>query len=228
MPSRIVRDGILTSLAVDKLSSGGEIFYRRILNVVDDFGRYHGTPALLRAAAFPLKVDKVLDKHIDQWVDECVRAGLLKHYMVDGLPYIEVLKFGKPRAITSKFPPMQTDANRCAQPCADESNGTVVVVESVVVGVSDLPPAKPAKPRKPHWSEPAGSELAKLHGCPKDGPWSFLSRLAREHTEQAVLSALANAPPFTNWKHAAGWLTEVAKRKHLETPTEEIYEDKLT
>lgn len=139
MPSRIIREGILTSLKVDKLSSGAELFYRRILNVVDDFGRYHGTPALLRAAAFPLKVDKVLDSHIIGWLQECVKAGLVETYLFDGLPYIEVLNFGTPRAKESKFKRVKADANKCLQTQADESNRTVVVVESVVVSETTLP-----------------------------------------------------------------------------------------
>ena len=139
MPSRIVREGILTSLKVDKLTSGAELFYRRLLNVIDDFGRYHGTPALLRAAAFPLKIDKVLDSHIATWLQECVNAGLIETYLFDGLPYIEVLNFGKPRASESKFKRLKADENKCLQTQADESNRTVVVVESVVVSETTLP-----------------------------------------------------------------------------------------
>lgn len=141
MPSRIVREGILTSLKVDQLSSGAEVFYRRILNVVDDFGRYHGTPALLRAAAFPLKIDKVLDKHITQWVNECVTAGLVKHYSVKGLPYIEIQNFGTPRAKESKYPSpseSDTDANKCKQAQTDASKSTVVVNEFVGVVEKDM------------------------------------------------------------------------------------------
>ncbi len=139
MPSRIVRDGILTSLKVDKLSSGAELFYRRLLNVVDDFGRYHGTPSLLRAASFPLKIDKVLDSHIAGWLKECVTAGLIETYLFDGLPYIEVLNFGTPRAKESKFKRVKADENKCLQTQADESNRTVVVVESVVVSETASP-----------------------------------------------------------------------------------------
>lgn len=92
-----------------------------------------------------------------------------------------------------------------------------------------LPADKPPKPRKPHWSEPAGSRLAKLTGCPKNGPWSFLSRLAREQTEAAVMDALARFPwdRVLNWKHAAGWLAEAAKSIHATTPPDDDYEDRL-
>lgn len=92
-----------------------------------------------------------------------------------------------------------------------------------------LPADKPPKPRKPHWSEPAGSRLAKLTGCPKSGPWSFLSKLAREQTESAVLDALARFPwdRALNWKHATGWITEAAKSIHSTAPAPDDYEDRL-
>lgn len=140
MPSRIVREGILTSLKVDKLSSGAELFYRRLLNVVDDFGRYHGTPSLLRAACFPLKIDKVLDSHVSGWLQECVSVGLVETYLFDSLPYIEVLNFGTPRAKESKFKRVKVDANKCLQTQADANNRTVVVVESVVESVGESMP----------------------------------------------------------------------------------------
>ncbi len=39
MPNRIIREGILTSEAVNSLSWEAEVFFRRLLSVVDDFGR---------------------------------------------------------------------------------------------------------------------------------------------------------------------------------------------
>jgi hypothetical protein len=76
-----------------------------------------------------------------------------------------------------------------------------------------IPPApkalekKPARP--PHWSEPHGSRLKQLDGCPSGGPWSFIGKLAQEYTKLNVLAALAKSSsvPFTNWQHATGWLT---------------------
>ncbi len=47
MPVRLIRPGILSSLRVNRLTEGQEVFYRRLLSVVDDFGRYDAVPALL-------------------------------------------------------------------------------------------------------------------------------------------------------------------------------------
>lgn len=148
MPSRIIREGILTSLKVNQLSVDAELFYRRMLNVVDDFGRYHGTPSLIRAAAYPLRIDTIKDKDVDRWIAQCAQAGLLLHYKSAGVPYIQIVNFGTPRAKESKFPQPQTDENNCLQMIADalphENNGTVVVsvVEDVSVsggGGHDIP-----------------------------------------------------------------------------------------
>lgn len=59
MPSRWLREGILTSEKVDKLCPQAEILYRRLMSVVDDWGRYYANPALVRAACYPLAVDRV-------------------------------------------------------------------------------------------------------------------------------------------------------------------------
>lgn len=107
MPNRIVREGIITSELVNSLDWPAEVFYRRLLSVVDDFGRFHGNPSLLRAACYPLQIDKVGNRDIAKWLTECVRAGLVKAYTVDSKEYLEVAKFGQQvRAKSSKYPQM--------------------------------------------------------------------------------------------------------------------------
>jgi len=105
MPNRIVREGIITSEPVNSLGWPEEVFYRRLLSVVDDYGRFSGNPTLLRAACYPLQIDKVGNRDIAKWLTECVRAGLVKAYTVNRKEYIEVTKFGQQvRAKSSKYP----------------------------------------------------------------------------------------------------------------------------
>src|SRR5690606_33624040 len=61
MPNRILREGILTSPRIAKLGWPEEVFYRRLMSVVDDFGRYYADPGLLRAACYPRQLNKVSD-----------------------------------------------------------------------------------------------------------------------------------------------------------------------
>ena len=106
MPNRIIRDGILTSERVERLSWAEEVFYRRVMSVVDDFGRYFAKPALLRAACYPLLLQRVSDSDIEKWLTKCVEAALVRVYPAqDGKRYLELLDFRQQqRATHSKFP----------------------------------------------------------------------------------------------------------------------------
>jgi hypothetical protein len=113
MPNRILRDGILTSGKVNVLDWPEEVFYRRLMSVVDDYGRFHGDPELLRPYLYPLKVDRVKVTDISRWIAACVKAGLVAHYRAsDNKFYIEVLNFGQQvRALKSKFPHLPASAS---------------------------------------------------------------------------------------------------------------------
>ena len=105
MPNRIIRDGILSSELVNSLSWAEEIFYRRLMSVVDDHGRFHAQPKLLRAACYPLHIDKVSDSDIGKWLSACETAGLVRVYPAsDGKRYVEIVKFGQQVRSKSKFP----------------------------------------------------------------------------------------------------------------------------
>ncbi|CAK7026517.1 MAG: hypothetical protein MESAZ_02759 [Saezia sanguinis] len=105
MPNRILREGILTSERVNSLNWQEEVFYRRLMSVVDDHGRFHALPKLLRAACYPLHIDKVSDADIGKWITACVTAGLVSVYpAADGKRYIQILNFGQQVRAKSKFP----------------------------------------------------------------------------------------------------------------------------
>jgi hypothetical protein len=112
MPDRVLRAGILTSEGVNKLSWPSEVFYRRLMSVADDFGRYDGRPSILRAALYPLKLNNVSEPDVAKWLDECSRAALVRCYVVEGKQFIEILKFDQRlRASKSKWP----SADKCPQ-----------------------------------------------------------------------------------------------------------------
>jgi len=119
MPDRIIRSNILTSDAVNSLSWTAEIFYRRLMSVVDDFGRYDARSEILRSQLYPLKLDNVSKSDIVKWLNECSKAGLIRLYSTDGRGYLEILKFNQRlRAMKSKFP---SPADKCGQMTADDS-----------------------------------------------------------------------------------------------------------
>lgn len=105
MPDRMVRANILTSDAVNSLSWGAEVFYRRLMSVADDYGRYDARISILRTSLYSLKIDRVGEPDIVKWMGECSEAGLIRQYRVDSRDYLEILKFNQRlRAKTSKYP----------------------------------------------------------------------------------------------------------------------------
>lgn len=143
MPNRIIREGILTSPRMAKLGWPEEVFYRRLLSVVDDFGRYYADHGLLRAACYPRQLSKVSDPDIGKWLRACADAALVRVYPAqDGESYLEVLDFGQQvRAKKSKFPDM---LSTCAADAAQtQSNAhldvSVSVFEDVSVSVKVAP-----------------------------------------------------------------------------------------
>ncbi len=121
MPNRILREGILTSPRIAKLTWASEAFYRRLHSVVDDFGRFHAHPMLLRAACYPLQLDKVSDSDIGKWLGETQKAALVRVYEVAEQRYLELLDFRQQvRATKSKFPnPLADAAQVCSECVAD-------------------------------------------------------------------------------------------------------------
>ncbi len=149
----MVREGIVSSEAVNSLAWAEEVFYRRLFSVVDDFGRYHGNPKLIRAACYPLQLNKVSDQDITKWLAATQKAGLVRVYQVEGKSYIEVLKFGQQiRAKKSKFPECTADATQMLSTCVADAH-LVVVEDEVDISAARFDdfwavyPRKVAKPK---------------------------------------------------------------------------------
>lgn len=105
MPNRILREKIIKSEMVNRLSWAAEVFYRRLMSVVDDFGLYDARPGLLRTDLFGLRIDRVPESDLVKWMNECSDAGLIRLYTVDNKPYLEVLQFNQTiRVKRSKYP----------------------------------------------------------------------------------------------------------------------------
>lgn len=130
MPTRLLREGILTSEAVDSLDAPAEVFYRRLMSKVDDHGLFDARPSILRASLFPLRTDRVREADISRWMAACQKAGLIVLYEADGKPYLCLLKTGWDKRSKPKYP--LPPENICKQVLTDPNTSTVVVVESVV------------------------------------------------------------------------------------------------
>jgi hypothetical protein len=102
MPNRVLRDWT-TSETIDKLSQGAEVFFTRLIMKADDFGNYTANTKLLKAALFPLK--NYSEFEINDWLSECINAGIILKYTAESKDFINIPNFGQRlRAMKSHFP----------------------------------------------------------------------------------------------------------------------------
>lgn len=118
MPTRILRDWT-DSDAVNSLSAEGERLFVRIIMKADDYGRLSANPRLLRPLLYPLLLDQVREADLQRWIAECVRAGLVRLYSVEGKQYLFVVNFGQRlRNTRQKYPgPPGEDPPQLAASC---------------------------------------------------------------------------------------------------------------
>ena len=136
MPNRILREGINSSARVNALTQGAELFYRRLMSVVDDFGRFHADPATLRGACWPTCPSRVTEEQVAVWLRECAHSSI-KHkalvsvYEVDGAVYLQIVDFKQQTRSKSKFPdPANGLIADCAQNDFNHTSLDVVVFRS--------------------------------------------------------------------------------------------------
>lgn len=153
MPNRILREGILTSARVDRLTDGGELFYRRLMSKADDHGRCEAHPEILRTSCYPLRVDRIKARHIIAWLVECEKAGLLVVYKGGSKSYLQMIDWRQQARAESKYPAPDealirkclADAAHMSSTCVADAHlgGGVGVFEGVGVtsGQRDAPPA---------------------------------------------------------------------------------------
>jgi len=145
MPTRMVRDGILSSERIALLNWAEEVFYRRLMSVVDDYGRFSAHFSLIRAACYPLKLEKVSDSDVGKWLLATEKAGLVRVYpATDGKRYLEIQDFGQRVQSKSKYPAPIEGSRESAVIHGDSPESTALVGVGVGVGVGDGPP--PDKP----------------------------------------------------------------------------------
>jgi len=107
MPNRIIKESICTSENLDNLKPEEEVFFYRLMVNCDDYGRTDARPQILRAKCFPMKMDKITNNDIKNWLYALVREKLIVIYLVDGKQYLQFVTWGRHqqiRAKKSKYP----------------------------------------------------------------------------------------------------------------------------
>lgn len=226
MPDRVLRAGILTSDSVNSLTWPGEIFYRRLMSIVDDYGRYDGRPEILLGQLYSLKLGTVSRRDVEGWIRETETAGLIKTYTVNGKPYLEMVRFDQRlRAKKSKWPSpageLPSPAVICQHPHADAD-------KCVGDGIGDGGAAgvgieKPKiKPPPPTMSAPAINDRPSTI----DAEWAVvvvdLEELGMDNPEGVCrasdwspATAKALVDHFINHREAEGWGVGLLRSKLL-------------
>jgi hypothetical protein len=159
VPNRIIREGILSSERVCSLGWPEEVFYRRLMSIVDDYGRFEASLTLLRAKCYPLQVDRVREADIARWLTACQKAGLIVLYqgVIGGRIkyFLSMTDFKQQERSESKYPqPDETQmieydekaksfAIKCYQmKSSAHLDVSVSEVVSVIEGEGEKPPDK--------------------------------------------------------------------------------------
>ena len=107
MPSRVIRAEINSSDSLSRVSMEADLTFRALLVAVDDYGRFDGRLAVLKATLFPTR--EISPKKLEGWLAELDAEGCIQRYEVDGRPYVALTGWerhrGKGRrADESRFP----------------------------------------------------------------------------------------------------------------------------
>jgi hypothetical protein len=207
MPVRLVRETILTSDRVNALDCHAEVFYRRLLNVVDDYGLFDGRLSILRASLYPLRLSSVSEEQCDAWLVSCEKVGLIARYKVDGKPFIKLFNTRWKARSTPKYalPPDDLEQpifditigseNGCKQPRAVVPLDVVVVVGVGVDSDTSLRSVSAAsaaeKTKEEVWT--TGVAMLVSQGTSDRQARGYIGHLVKRHGEEQVLGAFYEA-----------------------------------
>ena len=105
MPNRVIREGLLDSKTINKLSFPEECLFSRLMLIVDDYGRFEYNMSFILARTFPLRIGIITLDEIQQWMNKLEDVGLLFKYSVDHVEYFQLNNFKQQlRRMRSKYP----------------------------------------------------------------------------------------------------------------------------
>lgn len=115
------------SESVNALSASAETLFVRLIMKADDYGCFHGSPALVRSFCFPLR-ETMRNTEVSHWLDELQAAGLIALYAgSDDKMYLQILNFGQR---------LKLSRHRFPEPRPDTKNGAPASAVPEVPGSS--------------------------------------------------------------------------------------------
>jgi len=92
LPNRIIRERILTSPTMSRLSSEAERHFWRMVVIADDHGCLECTPRALHGRAYSL-YDSVTVADVERWSSELEAAKVIGRWCADGRQYCKVRRW---------------------------------------------------------------------------------------------------------------------------------------
>ena len=89
---------------MNALSESAEILYRRLMSVVDDYGRWEANPDLIRARCFPLQLSRWSTVKLRESLLEIRESRLITVFHRGGKDYLQINNFGQRKQSRSKYP----------------------------------------------------------------------------------------------------------------------------
>lgn len=214
MPTRILREGILSSERINALSERAELFYRKLMTVLDDHGRFFSNPVSILGACYPMR-PAVTIEDVKRWLIECEACQLLMFYR--DRKYIQVFNFRQQIRRASKFPELSENELLIKSKAESNQNLSLGGVEGVVegVGVAGIIRA-PTDANLPTWEEVKA--FAERSAIKQESAKAFY-----DHHEGNQLW-LNQHQRLINWKHKiASWAAnDRAKPKSKPEPNEKM------
>lgn len=173
MPNRVVREGILDSRPVNSLSEEAELFYRRLMSIVDDYGRFTADPELIRARCFPLQLDRWPLSRVRRVLADVSHVAdengfpLVLIYEVGSKSYIEIGKFDQRLRVKKPKYPEPSVRHKLDARQTDDGHVTVIrPLESEVESESESEGEVESEvPRHPKTEQPPDFTLSDWAEC---------------------------------------------------------------
>jgi hypothetical protein len=142
---RIISKSITVSQRVARLSTPWvKLLYTWLIPHVDDFGRFHADPDIIKGTVFP-KEKYVTANKLSIWITELKEAGLINLYLHNGDTFLEIIDFeehqyfrsDRPRKAEYPEPEKHTDSQTATNGIPMTTNGSHILSVSVSKSISN-------------------------------------------------------------------------------------------
>lgn len=218
MPARMLREGILDSKAVCNLSDSGQIFYRCLMSIVDDYGRFEVDLDLIRTKCFWRQIDRWQLSRVEDALSECSLA-----ISDDGQPLVLIYQISKTGKKYLQINNFQQRLRQMVEKCPSPDGG---------LRTDDRQPPPEVKGSEVKSEEVKGREVSEGNRCQK--PPTHLPENSQKLTAPEVQELLkhyfgfevADTDPIlgaflalsascgANWDVLGGWMGHKGLSKH--------------